>query len=247
MVTITDSVLTDNLSEGGCLVNDSGAVTIVNSTLADNHITGISNRGTVTIVNSTLARNEFNIFASGGAIENHGGTVTILSSTLADNQAPEGGGGLWNSGTVTLINSTVAGNRVGGFGTGGILNAGGTVRLQNILVARNVAPFSGIPDCAGAITSLGHNLLGDPTGCTFTPQGTDLTGDAVSGPLEPALGPFTDTGAPGEGYFPLLADSPAIDAGDAEACPKTDQLGEKRIGPCDIGAVEFQGEKVSGR
>jgi hypothetical protein len=63
---------------------------------------------------------------------------------------------------------------------------------------------------------------------------TDLTGD-------PGLGPFTDDGIPGHGHFPLLPGSPAIDAGNDAACPATDQLGQSRVGRCDIGAIEFEG------
>jgi hypothetical protein len=60
----------------------------------------------------------------------------------------------------------------------------------------------------------------------------DRTGD-------PGLGTFTDDGTPGRGYLPLLPTSRAIDAGDPAACPATDQLGQLRVTPCDIGAVEF--------
>ena len=45
---------------------------------------------------------------------------------------------------------------------------------------------------------------------------------------------------PGHGHFPLLSTSQAIDAGIDTACPLTDQLGQSRIGQCDIGAIEFQ-------
>jgi hypothetical protein len=80
---------------------------------------------------------------------------------------------------------------------------------------------------------LGHNLIGDPTGCTITLQPSDLTGD-------PGFGPFTDNGRPGNGHFPLLPTSQAIDAGNDALCPRTDQLGRRRIGPCDIGAITFR-------
>ncbi|HSX81290.1 MAG TPA: choice-of-anchor Q domain-containing protein [Candidatus Saccharimonadia bacterium] len=50
---------------------------------------------------------------------------------------------------------------------------------------------------------------------------------------------ITDDGTPGHGYFPLLPGSPAIDAGNDAACPSTDQLGQRRVGPCDIGAIRF--------
>ena len=51
----------------------------------------------------------------------------------------------------------------------------------------------------------------------------------------------TGDGAPGHGHFPLLQTSPAIDVGDDDICPDTDQLGQPRVGQhCDIGAIEFQ-------
>ena len=90
-------------------------------------------------------------------------------------------------------------------------------------------------DCSGVVTSLGHNLIGDPTGCTITLQSSDLTG-------APGLATFTDNGRPGNGHFPLLPTSQAIDAGDDAVCPRTDQLGRRRIGPCDIGAIAFPGK-----
>ena len=106
--------------------------------------------------------------------------------------------------------------------------------MVNTILAQNTAGFAG-SDCAGTVTSLGTNLIGDPTGCTITLQPTDLTGD-------PGLGAFTDDGTPGNGHFPLLPSSQAIDEGNDAACPKTDQLGSPRVGPCDIGAIEFQGK-----
>jgi hypothetical protein len=83
-----------------------------------------------------------------------------------------------------------------------------------------------------------HNLIGDLTDCTITFLPHDLQG-------EPGLGEFTDDGMPGEGHVPLVGASRAIDAGNDATCPKTDQLGEKRVRSCDIGAIEFQGTAVS--
>jgi hypothetical protein len=108
------------------------------------------------------------------------------------------------------------------------------VELQNTILARNsVGAFERGPDCYGSVVSLGHNLIGDPTDCTITLQPTDLTGD-------PGLGEFTDNGTPGHGHSPLLPTSPVIGMGDDSACPETDQLGNPRFSPCDIGAIEFQ-------
>src|SRR5262249_6130202 len=108
-----------------------------------------------------------------------------------------------------------------------------SVALQNTILALNTATAGTAPDCVGPITSLGNNLIGDPTGCTITLQPSDLTGD-------PGFDAFTDNGTPGNGHFPLLPTSHAIHGGNDAACPPTDQLGQPRVGVCDIGAIEFQ-------
>ena len=76
-------------------------------------------------------------------------------------------------------------------------------------------------------------------GCTITLQPSDLTGD-------PGLDAFTDNDRPGNGHFPLLPTSQAIDTGNDAVCPRRDQLGQRRINIrgvgtsiCDIGAIEF--------
>jgi len=90
------------------------------------------------------------------------------------------------------------------------------VLLQNSILARNDADVPGQiapSDCTALVTSLGNNLIGNRTftGCTITLQPTDLTGD-------PGLGTFTDNGTPGNGHFPLLSSSQAIDAGNNAVC-----------------------------
>ena len=96
------------------------------------------------------------------------------------------------------------------------------------------------PDCFGTITSLGNNLIGDPTDCDINLQPSDLTGD-------PGLGSLVEIGEddlPGRAFYPVLAGSVVINRANPAACPKTDQLGNPRVGICDIGAVEFQGKML---
>jgi hypothetical protein len=38
----------------------------------------------------------------------------------------------------------------------------------------------------------------------------------------------------------LPPDRPAVGGGNDAVCPPTEQLGQSRVGPCDLGAVEFQ-------
>jgi hypothetical protein len=118
------------------------------------------------------------------------------------------------------------------------------IQIQNTIVAGNSAPVGA--DCAiNGSTSLGNNLVGDPIGCNILLLASDLTGD-------PALAALIDDGRPGNGHFPLLGTSPAIDSGNNNACPLTDQIGQSRLDGdgdgqvvCDIGAVEFPVIRVS--
>ena len=180
--------------------------------------------------------------SGGGGIYNSGVELNILSSTIAENTVDEGegGGGIFNAkGHVTVTNSTIVGNRAVSFifpnlFGGGIINLD-QLEIQNSIVALNTAGIA--PDCSGSPLSLGRNIVGDPSGCLIVLRQTDLTGD-------PGLGDLVVEDPPGRGYFPLLVDSPAINSGNPDACPQTDQLGLPRVGPCDIGSVEFQGGRM---
>jgi len=238
IVNITDSAIIDNLAEGACggLLSTNSTVGITRSTISNNGADvggGLCNdEGTMSIVDTAIVENGG---TGTGGISNFG-TLTILNSTIATNRAhADGGGAITNGGMLTVINSTISGNIAGGTANnpGGISSSAGVVQLQNTILAGNTVTLGTLTDCWGAITSLGNNLIGDPTGCTITLLPSDLSGD-------PGLDAFTDHGTPGNGHFPLRPDSAAIDAGNDVACPPTDQLGQPRVGSCDIGAVEFQ-------
>jgi hypothetical protein len=245
-IAMTKFVNNDVFAGGGGIANEGGTLLITTTTFAGNFSQGVggldNQNGTVSVTDSTFVDNGGD---SSGGIRNGifgaNAVVVLTNSTIARNFVrPVIGGspGLLNgpSGTVILTNSTVADNTGRGPGSGAaLMNApGGTVILTNTILARNSNPPGGQPsDCSGPVTSLGTNLIGDPTGCTITLLPTDLTGD-------PGLGDFTDDGTPGNGHFRLLRRSPAIDAGNDAFCPPTDQLGRRRI-TCDIGAIRFPG------
>jgi hypothetical protein len=246
-LTIKSSKISDNRTSsgsggGGGLFNR-GTMIINKSTIAGNAATlsqggGILNLGNTAISESTISGN-FVLDFSGGGIANRG-TLIITNSTIANNFGGSSSGvGIENEGTLTIIGSTIAGNLAQPLPAplvAGIRSLRGSVNLQNSVLAKNITNFppAGFPetDCAGTINSLGNNLIGDPTGCAINLQATDLIG-------EPLLGEFVDSGAPGNGRFPILPGSRLIDAGYAEACTATDQLDTPRNGPCDIGAIEF--------
>jgi len=244
---IIESHIDDNFAPVAGGMSSGGSLRIARSTLARNgsDSCGIGVDGTSIIENSTITRNNL-----GGICV--GGTATIRNTTIANNFGPSFGGGLIVfPGSTRLVNVTIADNRAGtlgeaGSGGGGIhAFADAIVHLQNTILARNISAAPGVPafgpDCVGPglIASLGNNIIGDTTDCGIDLTSTDFVGDA-------GLGAFVDDGTPGGGYIPLLAESPAIDAANRTACPRTDQLGQRRVdgdgdhrARCDIGAVEF--------
>jgi hypothetical protein len=270
---VIDSAVADNNAPpqdyrfGGGIAG--GAVVVIRSTIARNRATTgagiyIGAGGSLTVENSTIAQN-FAYGVGGGVYigppdgsTSAEASVTIQRSTIADNQALRGGGGISASGgTLILSESTVARN-FGLYAGGGISAARVTVRnstivenesdfgpansfamsttLENTIVAHN---YSRPAPCL-EFTSLGHNVIANPAQPPCQPQSTDITSD-------PGLGAYLDPGRPGTGHYPLLAGSPAIDAGTNDACGLIDQVGltrpidgngdGQRI--CDIGAVEF--------
>jgi CSLREA domain-containing protein len=202
---------------------------------------GISNGGgSLDLLNSTVSGNSTEGGNSGGGVvtSGSGATTTLTNVTVSGNSASDSGGGLLNSGgaTTTLNNVTVTDNEADPTqGDGGGIQSDGNVNLRNSLVAGNTT--GGVNDCFGAVTSLGHNLIGS---CGFTPA----TGDVSNVPA--GVGPLANNGGPAQTHE-LLPGSAAIDGGDpaapgsgGSACAATDQRGIARPqGPrCDIGAFE---------
>jgi hypothetical protein len=145
-----------------------------------------------------------------GVIGEPGSSIVIRNSTIAVNHAA--GVDVFND--AQLFNDTLSGNGWGVFREGGA-----TVEATNTILAGNTH------DCNVPLTSSDHNLDQDGS-C-----GTGLTAN-------PKLGPLTANGGPTLTQA-LLANSPAIDAGDSNVCPTTDERGVTRDAMCDIGAYEY--------
>ncbi|MGC1375859.1 MAG: choice-of-anchor Q domain-containing protein, partial [Anaerolineales bacterium] len=256
-LTLNNSIVSNNVSHwmgGGIYAG--GSVIVNNSAITGNSGGnsntsggggggGISSSGVRPVVlnNSTVSGNTLLGSFYGSGIN---GSVTLNNSTVSGNTNGEGIYSFVN--TIVLNNSTITNNQ-----RTGITNEGGHVSLQNTIIAGN-----GGYDCynnssyAGTVTSLGYNLIGNRSFCSFTQTTGDLTG-TNSNPINARLGPLQDNGGPTFTHA-LLPGSPTLNAGNpaapgsgGNACLATDQRGIDRSGNsrCDIGAYEVDGPLVS--
>jgi hypothetical protein len=248
-IAITDSTVGPNTAGGlgGGIYNTgaSASVTVANSTISGNHALQAAGAystaaSSLVLTSSTVSGNVAG--SDVGGVWNAGASTSFTNTTVSGNTAPRIAGGVANTGgSVTFTNATVTANsaRV----TGGVHNetGGAITSFHGTIVAGNTAPLG--PDCrsisAAVPTSLGYNLIGDDTGCSFPAGGTgDQVGTGVA-PIDPKLGPLQDNGSPHT--HALLQASPAINAIPPASCiPGTDERGVIRPQgtDCDIGAYE---------
>ncbi len=236
--------------DGAAGISNEGNLTLFQCTINNNTDTGDATSegggirngtsGTLALFNSTVSDNQS---SSGAGLFNAWGTVVITNSTISGNSARGTGGGINNfGGTVYVNNATITNNSdnelSNGPDAGGIHNeAGGTVELKNSIVAQN---NNGGPDCNGTIRSSGFNLIGNTSGCSFTPMAGDYTD------VDPRLGVLKNNGGLTSTHA-LQFGSPAINRGNPQGCQNhqgsllnNDQRGYLRVQRCDIGAFEFQ-------
>jgi len=171
--TITNSTLSSNMSAGGGGIFNNGMLTVTDSILRDNVLTigifggggGILTNGMLTITNSTISNNTGGV---GGGIRHNFGTATIANSTLSGNTAIDYGGGITNfGGTLIVSSSTLSGNTAANGGGGGIANDnGGTLTVTNSTISGNTALNGGginnFP--GGTLTVTNSTLSGNTAG-----------------------------------------------------------------------------------
>jgi CSLREA domain-containing protein len=199
--------------------------------------------GTITASGVTFEDDGGFNYDGGAVFLYEGGNATFTNTTIVGSGTSSTfGGGIDNDGsTLTLINDTLSGNVRGSLET----DVGGHTTVQNTIIASGFSDGGANFDCvasgkgtnagtttAAAITTdLGNNI--DQDGVC----GLDAAGDQSG--VDPELAPIADNGGPTPTEA-LLHGSPAIEAGDEDACPATDQRGVARPQGelCDVGAFE---------
>lgn len=226
---------------GGAIYNNGGEVTIRDTTVINNQAQnggGIANDGGTVRLERVAVRSNI-ATVNGGGLHNFSDTILITNTTLFDNRAERGGAlHAANGVTTRILNATFNRNRAD-FG-GAIWSDDGGVQVKNSILAnsRNTADSSDALNCDGpSLQSGGHNLISDNS-CILMPG---APGDQFA--TNPLLEPFiNDNGGPTRTFMPQPG-SPAVNTGDNDGCPTSDQRGATRpAGPaCDIGAVEVNG------
>ncbi len=253
-----DSIAAVNASTGGGIYSFSGDLTVTDSTFSGNTSTAAA-VSTGTALGNT---------GYGGAIYINGDTATITNCTFNGNTATGGpnpdstqvsggdaeGAAIFvtgNGGSLALLSDTISGNTAaGGTGVSPAVNGQGlgggifcdvssiTVTVQNSIVQGNTADVGpDINDAGGGVSSAGNNIIGSTDGTVTGTFVNGVNGDQVG--ANPGLSALASNGGPTQ-TMAIGATSPARDAANSSAAPSTDQRGDPRSGPADIGAFEFQ-------
>jgi fibronectin-binding autotransporter adhesin len=244
-------ILSNTARVGGGMFAQTGSVLVVSRTQILSNTTSIggggvyANGGTLMVADSTVSGNSGSWW--GGGIVNNGGALTLTNSTLSSNRAISstyGGGAIdqTSEGSATTINhSTIVNNTADNVARSGIWLQGGTLTIQNSIVAHN-SVTNNVQIDSGTFKSLGYNLTNSGAGTPFT-----ATTDLIN--THPLLGPLQNNGGSTSTYA-LLPGSPAIDripfgVSGCNISFTTDQRGQPRPGTftrsCDMGAYEAQG------
>ncbi len=228
-VSITESTFDSNYpaNDGGGIFNFASSIAINQSSFFNNGALiggGLANEGSASVINCTFTKND--VMNAGGAIANAwtgSPSLNLINSTIVENIARVKGGGIYNNATLTVANSIISNNSI---------PAGLSPEIYN--------------DTAANFSSAGNNIFGFNDGLgidgALPTAGTYLTPpDALL--LSDIVGDLQDNGGPTQTRAPVFGGL-AWNAGDNDAVPtglEYDQRGGWRIlnDTVDIGAVEI--------
>jgi len=196
----SDSLLTLN----GCIVTG-------NSSVGNwSNGGGINSEGPLTIFNSTISGNT--LTGSGNFVESGGiyaaNALDLINSTIAGNSTPGTGGGIYSAGGLLMTDSTIAGNSAND-GGGIYSTGGGTNFLYNSIVEGNSTTTNGgYADINGTLTTLPSTLGGMSQSASGTGASNITTGLNALG----SYGGLTQTMLPQPGSAAICGGTEYTDA-----------------------------------
>lgn len=255
----TKTIVRNNIGSvnGGGVYNE-GQTNLIDSVISGNTAEGGGGLFATGIKPVTISGVTFsgNRAVGGGAISGRSGvTMKIVNSTISGNIGSDVGAGLYTNGSVELNFVTIAKNLAGaesstaGSGINLFPASTGTnlVTLKNVLLADNRKGWADGLDASAVaalplancgvtgngipVTSQGNNLSSDTSCNVWLATATDLK------EVDPRIGDLADNTGPTFTHA-LLAGSPALGAGAADATVTVDQRGVTRDAIPDIGAYE---------
>jgi hypothetical protein len=246
-VVLKGITITKGLGGNGGGISNEGDLTLVDSSVIDNHSSayggGIINFGGTTLLRNSTVANNVAGFGGGGIYNGNNAVSTVIleNTTVFGNVSTNNGGGIQNFlGSVSINHSTIAGN-IAGAG-GGIQNGGGALTISNSIIAQNTKVDETSSDIHSntVIVVAGQNLIGtNETVADELPADGVLVGTTLE-PVDPLLAPLANYGGQTQTMLPLIG-SPALErALILDNTPSSDQRGYARptgLLP-DIGAVE---------
>ena len=159
-VTVSSNVSTGNA--GGGIANESGALTLRESTINNN--TAATLAGGIALLGGTLEAVNLNLNNNNAASDRGGGlwigstaSATLVNSTISNNSAGTNGGGIFNENNLTLLGSTVHTNQAGAPG-GGVSEVGGGIYNQDTLVMSHSTVRNNYADDSGGISNDGGSM-----------------------------------------------------------------------------------------
>ncbi len=203
---------------GGVFLNSSSNV-LVNVTCYSNYLAsgnGGNQGGGTTSTGTGGSGGE----TAGAAVFNNAGTNTLINCTFALGSLRAGTGGAGSIGPTIIHGSNLSADN-------------GALVLKNTLIAYGQMAAN----CFGTNIDAGNNLSTDSSGNFSAPSSFNSA--------NPYLGQLADNGGPTL-TMAISPPSVAINGGDSNAAPSTDQRSYLRIGAPDIGAYEYNGVAAIG-
>lgn len=216
-LTLDGIAATGNVGAESAVGALSGTITITNSLISNNSVTGVIADTTINIANSTISGNNGTTPSVAGGAYTNGGTINLNNVTVANNV----NGGIENGGTINIRNTIVTGSTVRPDAIGGFISQGSNL-VGNLGTATGFTQPTDKLNVAANLAALANNggqtdTHKPNTGSPAIDAGNNCVVTAACGTNNPPVALTTDQRGTGFGR----QGGTAVDIGAIEAVPPT--------------------------